>query len=138
MSLVEHARIELNAIGLKPDADDAADRWMYESVIALISAFAEQGHSGFSASIAIETFRKLARFEPLQPLQGTDDEWVQVADDIWQNKRCGRVFREADGRAYDIEGIVWRDPNGSCCTNRESRVYVQFPYSPKTEYRNRS
>jgi len=45
-----------------------------------------------------------------------------------------QVFKDADGRAYDIDGRVFREPNGCCYTSSDSRVYITFPYRPKTEY----
>jgi hypothetical protein len=83
-------------------------------------------------------------FKPIGPLLGTDNEWVDVAEVsgrvLWQNKRCSRVFREGDGQAYDIDGIVWKetDLDGAVTTftNHESRVPVTFPYYPTTEYRD--
>lgn len=35
---------------------------------------------------------------------------------------------------YDTEGRVFCDPDGICYTNRDSRVDITFPYTPKTEY----
>ena len=107
---------------------------MQENVIELLRVFAKQGHSGFSAPYCIETFRKLALFEPLVPLRGIDDEWNECCSGMWQNNRCSHVFKELDGRAYDIQGRIFREPNGSCYTNRESRVYISFPYTPTREY----
>jgi hypothetical protein len=137
MSLIEHAKRELLAAGYSPDADDGPTRWIYEYVVSLIKTFAEQGHSGQSAPIVASIFGELARFRPLGPLRGTDDEWAEVDAGIWQNNRCSRIFKGEDGRAYDIDGIIWRDPDGSCFTNGSSRVYVDFPYTPKSEYRDR-
>lgn len=107
---------------------------MGHAVLNMIKQFADEGHSGMSAGLAISLFSRLAKFEPLTPLTGEDDEWNQIADGTWQNKRCSRVFKDAEGRAYDIEGRVFREPSGACYTSRDSRVYVAFPYEPKTEY----
>lgn len=132
-----HAIREFKAAGYTPlnqPQEDGPNKWMQENVIELIRAFSKQGHSGFSAPYCIETFRKLAMFEPLVPLQGTDDEWNEVSHGHWQNNRCSHVFKEADGRAYDIEGRIFREPDGGCYTSRESRVYITFPYTPTREY----
>jgi hypothetical protein len=104
------------------------------AVMKMVKIFAEEGHSGTSASLAINMFQRVARFQPLTPLTGEDDEWNECGDGVWQNRRSPRVFKEADGRAYDIEGRVFREPSGVCFTNKDSFVYVDFPYTPTTEY----
>lgn len=66
-------------------------------------------------------------FGPLSPLTGEDSEWNEIGEGRFQNRRSSRVFKDEDGRAYDIEGRVFRDGAG-CYTSRDSRVYVEFPY----------
>lgn len=133
MSLVEYAKAELALIrsGEPDEMQDAIEK----CVLDLISLFAGQGHSGSSAPYVIGIVEKLMQFEPLTPLTGADDEWCEVTEGTFQNKRCPHVFKE-NGEAYDIDGIVFRDPDGSCFTSRDSRVPVTFPYVPKTEYRD--
>lgn len=132
MSLKSHAELEFECVGW--DYEDESNQWMRDNVLELIDVFAKQGHSGMSASYAISLFEKLARHEPLAPITGADSEWVEVGEGVHQNRRCSHVFKEADGRAYDIDGKIFRDPDGSCYTNKDSRVYVTFPYTPKREY----
>jgi hypothetical protein len=123
-------------------------------VLKLLDVFADEGHSGSSAPYAINVFQKLAMFEPLVPLTGEDWEWTETSEGVFQNKRCGHVFKQADrfdGQAYDIEGIVfyeWHerdlDPDEpgypgktrfkSHYTSSESRVPVTFPYTPIKNY----
>ncbi|WP_053225565.1 hypothetical protein [Methylobacterium indicum] len=105
-------------------------------VIGIVETFAEQGHSGSSAAYVIGILDKVLRFEPVTPLTGEDDEWVVHAYDdecYAQNKRCGRVFKRRNGQAYDIEAVVFRDPDGFCWTGADSRRDVTFPYTPATE-----
>jgi len=132
MALVEHARRELQAAGLF-DKDADYDGMVAEAVMELIQKFADQGHSGASASMTRQLFAKLANFQPLGPLTGADDEWNDVGHGVWQNNRCSHVFKEADGRAYDSQGIVFEEPNGSQYLSSGSRVFIEFPYTPKTE-----
>jgi len=138
MSLLAHAEAELEAAGYRADdLEDGPNKWMRANVLDLLRVFAGQGHSGHSAPYCIDLFEKLARYQPLTPLTGVDEEWNDVSEmsgkPMWQNKRCSRVFKGADGRAYDIDGKVFRDPDGGCFTNAESRVYVAFPYIPTTK-----
>lgn len=124
--------------GLMAHAESELGPHMDIEVRELLHVFASQGHSGASAAITAHMIGKLLRFEPVRPLTGEPDEWVYVGPGVYQNRRCGRVFKQIDrfdGQAYDIDGIVWEDPDGSRFTNFESFVPVVFPYTPKTEYR---
>lgn len=146
MGLIEHAKREFKAIGYDDInlCDDCPDKWIQECVLELIEVFAKQGHSGSSAPFCIDYFKKLASFEPLCPLKGTDDEWMEYTDGEYQNNRCSHVFKDKTGRAYDIDGIIWYDwytdketgeKHKSYFTNRESCVDIEFPYTPKSEYK---
>lgn len=131
-NLVAHAREELRRAGLFDD-DAMYGGMIGEATLRMVEVFADEGHSGYSAGISISVLEKLLRFEPLTPLTGDEDEWTEVADGVFQNRRCSHVFRE-NGEAYDIDGRVFREPNGACYTSRDSRVPVTFPYTPTTEY----
>lgn len=137
MSIVDFAKDELQRAGLFDEGSDYGGM-LGTAVLKMIEQFAEEGHSGFSASMAISAFQRLARYEPLTPLTGEDDEWMEIGDHgegtMYQNRRCGRVFKREDGTAYDIDGRVFREPSGVCFTNIESRTPVTFPYTPTTEY----
>jgi hypothetical protein len=147
MSLVSYAESELDRIGMTDDGD--MNGAMRKHLLHMVKEFAEEGHSGFSASYALQCLEKLMRFKPLSPLTGEDDEWIEHNHDMYQNKRCSSVFKESkDGQAYDIDGKVfwewYRDAETgeavkSYYTNRDSRVPVTFPYTvpdkPIYEYR---
>lgn len=147
MNITKYAEQELDLIGMTADSEDEMNLAMRRHIIHMVEEFAKEGHSGFSASYAISILEKLLRYEPLSPLTGDESEWISVEygdDPVYQNKRCSRVFKGKDGRCYDIEGIVWyewfsddhkSEPYKSYFTNSESRVYIDFPYTPKTEYR---
>ena len=135
---VLHARREFKAIGYIPpeeDTEDGPNKWIQENILELLAVFAKQGHSGMSAPYCIDMFAKLAKFEPLGPITGVAEEWVEYADGIFQNNRCSHVFKDsADGRPYDSNGKIFQEPSGCCYTGRESRVFIEFPYTPKREY----
>lgn len=134
MSLVAFAEHELSLI--PEDEGDEMQSEMNKCILDIVKIFADQGHSGMSAAYAIGALEKLLRFEPLKPLTGDDSEWTEVTDGTFQNKRCPHVFKE-DGKAYDIEGKIFRDPDGCCYTSSDSRVYITFPYTPTREYVDR-
>ena len=131
-NLVSHARREMQS-GLA-STEGGPNRWMSDQVLQLIQLFSTHGHSGSSAPFAVQMFSTLASFKPLDPLTGEDSEWVEVSEGSFQNNRCGRVFKDGQGNAYDIEGKVFRDSDGGAFTSRGSRVPVTFPYTPTTEY----
>ncbi len=136
-NLVKHAEHELSLIPTDGEGDDDCKLAMNKHILGMVRLFAAEGHSGFSANYAINILRKLLRFEPLTPLTGDDSEWRdcdEYPEGSEQNKRCGRVFRDKEGRAYDVEGKVFCEPSGASYTGKGSEVDVTFPYTPKTEY----
>ena len=131
--ILEFAKSELERAGMFAEDSDYGGA-LGPAIMRMMEVFAQEGHSGASAAIAANVFKRLAAFEPLTPLTGEDDEWTEVGEGMFQNKRCSRVFKDAERGAYDIQGRVFREPSGACFTNRMSRVPVTFPYTPTTEY----
>jgi hypothetical protein len=134
MRMNEHAKHELDLIGLKEDSDEM-DRAMRNHILKMVEVFSDEGHSGFSASYALAILSKLLKFEPLTPLTGEDSEWnlVSEIDNLYQNRRCSHVFK-SNGKSYDINGKVFVQENGVSYTSADSKVDITFPYTPKTEY----
>lgn len=140
-NLVDYAKDELTRIGMI-DSGEPYNDLASKAILDLIELFAFQGHSGFSANYVINAFDRLARFKPLSPLTGEDDEWMEVGTDILQNKRYSAVFKDGkDGTAYNIEGKVFTDDGEVWYTCKDSRVNVTFPYAvpdkPEYVYRNK-
>lgn len=152
-----HALMEFRAAGWTDENgkfNDEMQQAICDHVLALLDLFTNEGHSGTTAPYTVNLFKQLALFEPIVPLTGEDWEWSKLdygSDIKYQNKRCGHVFKDEDGRAYDSEGIVFfewnerpldEDEKGypgirrykSSYTSRDSRVYVTFPYTPIREY----
>lgn len=99
MSLVEHARRELELCGQK--AEDPA---YTASLIAAIAALASYGHSGGSMSVAIGQLHTLLQFRTLSPLTSDPGEWESRSalsgTELWQNRRDPAAFSQ-DG------GVTW-------------------------------
>lgn len=139
-NLLSHARAEFQAAGWMDEKGTYTDEMqgdICEHVLDLLRVFSDEGHSGSTAPYTVNMFKKLAMFEPLVPLTGENWEWSDVGNGVFQNKRCSRVFKQADrfdGQPYDLDGKVFREPNGSCYTSKDSMVPITFPYTPKTEY----
>lgn len=116
-----------------PDGDDMQIE-INRHILRMVRTFAREGHSGGGASYAIPILAKLLRYEPLGPITGEDSEWNDIGEmsgePMWQNNRCSHVFKGADGRAYDIDGRVFVEPNGCAFTGQGSRVWIEFPYTP--------
>ncbi len=127
-SLVEFAENELRLAGFF-DSDSDYSEMLGEAVLNLIKAFAEEGHSGTSAEQTLQLFECLARYHPLSPLTGFDDEWEECWENHWQNKRAPNIFKDESGLSYHIDYFVFCDPDGGYFTNSKSRRKIQFPYT---------
>lgn len=126
-NLVDYAKSELKRIGMI-DSGDPYNEMATKAILDLIELFDSQGHSGFSASYVTNAFNRLARFKPISPLTGKDDEWLDIGDGVYQNKRYFAVFKDKDGVAYNSEGRVFSDDGEVWFANRDSRVNITFPY----------
>lgn len=139
MDLIEHAKYELELLekGCKTKEDLYAQKEITKDVLSVLNTLCDQGHSGFSASYIISLIDKLWDWKPLKPLTGEEDEWEKPEFGLhYQNKRCPAVFKESmNSKAYYLDGIIYVDRHGASFTCNESKVYIDFPYIPKSEYR---
>lgn len=103
MSLVEHARRELQIAGLF-DKDSDYGGMLGDAVMKMVELFAEEGHSGASAAMTIAILEKLLRFKPLTPLTNDPDEWMDVGEtmgrETWQSRRNPEAFSNDGGVTY--------------------------------------
>lgn len=109
-NLVDHAKRELNIIGEEPE--------FVEGYLKVIQAFADMGHSGGSASVAIPVINQLLQFKNLAPLTNDPDEWNHVSEavwghpgGVWQSQRNSEAFSNDGGKTYYILSEV----NGMHC-----------------------
>lgn len=93
MSLVEHAKRELELLG-------ETDQEYIDGIVKVIQAFADCGHSGGSASVAIPTIHDLLQFKPLSPLTNDPSEWNEVGSEVWQSSRNPEAFSSDGGKTY--------------------------------------
>lgn len=97
-NLTTHARRELELIGEEPET--------IEGYLRVIQAFADMGHSGGSASVAIPVIHELLQFKNLRPLTDDQTEWQHIAEpiagqpDLWQNVRNSEAFSNDGGKSY--------------------------------------
>jgi hypothetical protein len=96
MSLVEHARRELELIGEDQDVLD----WM----VSVVAKFAEIGHSGGSLDICVDRVTSLLRRENLSPLTDDPADWTDRSPEsgypIWQSVRNPKAFSSDGGKRY--------------------------------------
>lgn len=116
MSIIDHARSELTRAGASEE---------YKALLVkAMEEFFEEYDSGGAVAVMLPRFtgdlQRLIAGKPLSPLTGAEDEWNDVSNGgppSWQNKRCSSVFKDADGRCYDID--------------TPGRPTITFPYSPE-------
>jgi len=127
-NLVRHAYRELELIG---GLEAESQQQMATHILDIVERFSEEGHSGFSAGYALSILKRVMAFEPVTPLTGEPDEWAEVMDGCFQNKRFSEVFKDgADAQAYWSQGRIFSDDGGKTWfVNRDSRVPVTFPWS---------
>lgn len=117
-NLTDFARTELTRAGLF-DKDSDYGGLLGNSVMQMVEVFAAAGHSGASAERAILLFERLVNFEPLTPLTGEPDEWVDVGGGLLQNRRCSTIFKDPGrlfgGLPYSVAG--------------KEAVIIEFPYT---------
>lgn len=109
MSLVKHAEEELRRAGLF-DTDSDYGGMLGRSVMKMVEVFAAEGHSGYSASMALAAFNRVARFQTLTPLTNDPAEWMDVKEfdpsgpGVWQNRRDSSYFSNDGGKTgYSVD-----------------------------------
>ena len=106
-NLTSHAKKELKRAGLFMKDSDYGGM-IGKAVMDLIKVFSKQGHSGFSATIVLNIFRKVANFKPLTKITSDPSEWDDISETsgkpMWQSNRNTSLFSENCGKTwYDIE-----------------------------------
>lgn len=148
-----HARRELQI--LRQTTPDAIILDFESEILALCEAFGRSGQSGgsapYTAGAITAALEKLFLFNPIAPITGEDQEWVDVTEindrkPWFQNSRCGGLFKDGvDAQPYYLDAIVWKGPRehdaftGSAYDPvgvliRSSQCIKSFPFTPKTFY----
>ena len=140
-NLVDYAKEELKKIGMI-DSGEPYNEEVAKAILDLIELFASQGHSGFTASYTVNAFKRLAMYKPLSPLTGKDNEWNEIEPGFYQNNRYSAVFKEKDGKVYNIDGKIFTDDGVVWYTSKDSRIEITFPYivpdEPEEVYLNKT
>jgi hypothetical protein len=103
MSLAAHAKYELEKAGLfAPDSDYGGE--LGPCILGCVEKFASYGHSGGSAAITVAALERLLRFKTLTPITSDPSEWMEVSDNVFQNKRNSAYFSVDGGKTfYDLD-----------------------------------
>jgi hypothetical protein len=95
---------------------DAVIRDFIHEIIALCEAFGNSGQSGGSAPYVAKALsqavKNLCLQRPISPLTGEENEWMEITDNQYQNKRLSSVFKKY-GKAYYLDAISWKTKSGS-------------------------
>lgn len=109
-------------------ATDPEDRPLIEpfipEILALCERFGNSGQSGgsapYTAGALSQAIKKLLLQEPICPIAGIDEEWVDVAHlgdgsgIMFQNARCSGLFKNSkDVPAWYLDAIVWKTQTGN-------------------------
>ena len=134
MGLVSYAEHELKCAGLF-DEDSDYDGMLGPAILNVVKAFADEGHSGCSASISIFALSRLLRFKPLALIkQPTPSDYIDIDLNgcILQHNRDAELFSNNRGKTWyaldESYRKVWWKP---WTWVRNGRRKVRFPYMPK-------
>lgn len=103
---LERVKYELERSGFKLDQEEFDyGNECGKAVYELCKVFAEQGHSGYSASITLNLFKKLMIEEGiLSPLTNDPEEWMDISEmsnsPLWQSKRDFSCFSDDNLETY--------------------------------------
>jgi len=129
-------------------------------ILALCEKFGNSGQSGgsapYTANALSSTIKKLCLQEPICPIMGIDEEWIDVSHFFdtpsWQNSRCPSLFKNEKGEITYSDAIFKKSPDGSTWSgkfwmSREDyltgdrslmlggNLFIKgFPFVPKTFY----
>lgn len=89
-NLIEYAKEEFVRAGwLDPNTNtymDDMQKAMCENILELLETIMKQGHSGQSIQYMLSIFNRLIQYRPINHLTGESLEWIEVSDDLLQNK----------------------------------------------------
>lgn len=113
MSVIEFAKSEMTRCNFPPDEIEVMEK--------ILHLFFDTWDSGGAVWVMAPVLQKCIACKPLTPLTGEPDEWIDHGDGIFQNTRCGSVFKDPrfhEGKlAYDIDAA---NPHAA----------ITFPYDP--------
>ncbi len=109
---LQYAKEELKRAGFY-DKDAMYGELLPNAVLELLDVFTKQGHSGMSAGVTVNLFKRLALHEPLVPITDKPEEWTNALggeeSTMYQHTRLSSLFKNGkDGKGYYLDAIVWQ------------------------------
>jgi hypothetical protein len=84
-----HARLELELAGESPE--------LTEFYLKVLDVFTDFPHDKNTLYFTPEAIEKLMRFENIRQLTEHPSEWIEIAEDLWRNKRNPRAYSDDAG-----------------------------------------
>lgn len=152
MTTLEFAKREFDL--LRNGHSDAIVLEFEDPILSICEEVDNAGLSGASASYYVKVItsaiKKLLNFEPIVPITDKNSEWVDISEmsgeQLWQNSRCGGLFKDGKGNCYYLDAIHLfdveaRDTFAGVCYLLDNEKYViikrsqrikSVPFLPKT------
>ena len=110
MKFTEHAKREFALT-------DTIDPGMREDILKILRLVDSENYTGVEPHKLLDWVQRALQYYPFSPLTGEDSEWVETDDpNVLQNMRCPTVFKDSNGRTYDIDLM--------------DGTSISFPYMP--------
>lgn len=131
MSMVEHARRELELSGILAD-----DPQLAQTILAVVGVFSTCGHGGASASVSVEILATLLSYGTLAPLTDDPDQWHVVGDQdggpLWQSRRDPEAFSTDGGKTYYLVSEFGRAQERAARAVPKP-MHTAVPHGPRAE-----
>lgn len=89
------------------------------------------------ASVSASVESAASPEEPVSPTEIVNEEWNEVADNLWQSKSIAPFFKDRD-KAWYLDAIEWKDEDtgevffGTVQDVTSKQLVKHFPFEPKT------
>ena len=113
--LEEHVRRELEKIDLPEEVKT--------NIRIIISLYSAYGYFGRTEHEVAEKIMSLVKFKNLSPLTDDPEEWEQMQEGLWTNRRNGRAFSQNGGKTFYYTG-------GGACFENPWPQHVSYPHTP--------
>ena len=103
----------------KNDPDVVYISGCVESAMKAFKSLLEDEHSGMSIRLTRDILNTLIDGKPLTLLTNNKDEWSQISDNEWQNKRYSKLFK-----TVDEDGVPhYRDIGRFVCIDKNNHYF---------------